>query len=154
MDHNAARYGSIVEGIDAVLANDNLGFLMEGSHADQMVSKHCGQLVQIRRDLGSRHFALAFPLGSPYKDMISRQILTYNENGKLFKLRNKWFHPTCDSSQEPTLVQASRFSKTFDNSDFFGSLLHKQRNFKTIKSTQPFLTKLNNFQMGRSFCCW
>ena len=77
-----------------------LGFLMESGYADQYVSKHCDSLTRIQdKALGNRHYAMAFPKGSPYADAISRQILNYNENGRLSKLRNKWFRHRCRSKR-------------------------------------------------------
>ena len=50
----------------------------------------CDQVTTIGRNLGTQYFALAFPKGFPHTDIISQQILKYNEDGTLFQLKSKW----------------------------------------------------------------
>ena len=46
--------------------------------------------MKIGDDLGTNYYALAFPKGSRYSDIISRQILKYNDDGTLHALKKKW----------------------------------------------------------------
>ena len=46
--------------------------------------------MQIGEDIGTVYYALAFPRGSPYRDVISKQLLKYIDDGTLHKLKQKW----------------------------------------------------------------
>ena len=74
-----------------VLNDGHVGMLMESTHADHYLSQHCSHLTRMGRDLGFRHYAAGFPRGSVYADRVSRQMLAYNEDGRMMKLRHKWF---------------------------------------------------------------
>jgi hypothetical protein len=50
----------------------NLGLVLESSYADFLVAQHC-ELSAVGQ-LGERHYAIAFPKGSIYKDQISHQV--------------------------------------------------------------------------------
>ena len=94
-------YPSMRYGVTQILADKTLGMLMESTHADQFVSQYCPRLTRIKGSLGSRLYALGFPKGSPYVDQVSHQILVYHEEGRLAKLRHKWFgSATCSAKQD------------------------------------------------------
>ena len=94
--NRAGRFKNLAEGVSAIMDDENFGFLVESTEADQLINDMCGELVKIGHGIGDRHFSIAFPHGSPYRDVISNQILTYHESGLLLKLKEKWFKQTCN----------------------------------------------------------
>merc|ERR1719495_2408435 len=97
-NHNLS---SVVEAMEAVAIDPNLGLLVDRRMAEYQMSHHqlCDRLTIMQKDLGlNRHYALALPQGSPYKDTLSNLVLKYNENGVLNHLRKKWFTSETDKA--------------------------------------------------------
>lgn len=85
---------SLQDVVDLVANDRHFGFVIESVQAEGLMRDRCDLMTV--GDLGSRHYALAFPKGSRHRDQISRQILKYNEEGLLYKLKRKWFNHTQD----------------------------------------------------------
>ena len=86
----------------------NQGFVMESVQAEAILKHQC-HLTVAKGDLGSRHYALAFPKGSSLTDKVSKLILEYSENGVLFQLKQKWNEPqNCSQSDLTENVNFSR----------------------------------------------
>ena len=86
----------------------NQGFVMESVQAEAILKHQC-HLTVAKADLGSRHYALAFPKGSTLTDKVSKLILEYSENGVLFQLKQKWNEPqNCSQSDLTENVNFSR----------------------------------------------
>ena len=86
----------------------NQGFVMESVQAEAILKHQC-HLTVAKGDLGSRHYALAFPKGSTLTDKVSKLILEYSENGVLFQLKQKWNEPqNCSQSDLTENVNFSR----------------------------------------------
>jgi hypothetical protein len=82
------KFSSISDAISNLTEIENLGFVIESSYADFLTAQHC-DLASVGQ-FGVRHYALAFPKGSIYRDPISHQILTYLHDGTMESLRQKW----------------------------------------------------------------
>ena len=86
----------------------NQGFVLESVQAEAILKHQC-HLTVAKGDLGSRHYALAFPKGSTLTDKVSKLILEYSENGVLFQLKQKWNEPqNCSQSDLTENVNFSR----------------------------------------------
>ncbi|XP_063955091.1 glutamate receptor ionotropic, kainate 2-like [Lytechinus pictus] len=79
------------EGIDRVLNNKNYAFLMESTMAEYEVSQHCKNLTMIGGLMNSRGYGVGTPLGSRYRDEITKAILKLQEEDVLLELKNKWW---------------------------------------------------------------
>ncbi|XP_071506809.1 glutamate receptor ionotropic, kainate 2-like [Diadema antillarum] len=79
------------EGIDRVLNSKNYAFLMESTMAEYQVSKHCQNLTMIGGLLNSRGYGVGTPLGSRYRDEITKAILQLQEDDILLQLKGKWW---------------------------------------------------------------
>eukprot|EP00057_Strongylocentrotus_purpuratus_P014630 XP_011669104.1 PREDICTED: glutamate receptor ionotropic, kainate 2 isoform X2 [Strongylocentrotus purpuratus] len=79
------------EGIDRVLNNKNYAFLMESTMAEYEVSQHCKNLTIIGGLMNSRGYGVGTPLGSRYRDLITKAILKLQEDDVLLELKNKWW---------------------------------------------------------------
>ena len=72
-------------------------------------------------NLGTKYYGVAFPKGSPYLSTVNKLIAGYNEDGRLAKMRGKWFQGEAakcggPKSQEEAIEEkrAAPFSKFFD----------------------------------------
>ena len=85
----------------------NQGFVMESVQAEAILKHQC-HLTVAEGNMGSRHYALAFPKGSTLTDKVSKLILDYSENGILFQLKQKWNQPQNCSQSELKDINSSR----------------------------------------------
>ena len=98
-DHQINR---VVQGVDAVLQDPNFAFVMESTQAQKVLSERCDLMAV--GNLGDRFTGLTFPKGSPYKDLVSKSIMKYHEDGSLQALRNKWLKPQRDCGDDELFV--------------------------------------------------
>ncbi|XP_072178710.1 glutamate receptor ionotropic, kainate 2-like [Diadema setosum] len=80
------------EGIQRVLNSKNYAFLMESSMAEYVISQHCQNLTVIGGLLNSRGYGIGTPLGSIYRDEVTKVILQLQEDDVLLELKNKWWN--------------------------------------------------------------
>ncbi|KAG1672892.1 Glutamate receptor ionotropic, kainate 2 [Nymphon striatum] len=71
----------------------NYAFLMESTMLDYVVQRDCN-LTQIGGVLDSKGYGIGTPIGSPWTDKISLEILRLQEKGMLENLYNKWWKET------------------------------------------------------------
>jgi len=98
------------EDLESAAANlqTNQGFVIESVQAEAILKHQC-HLTVAKGNLGSRHYALAFPKGSALTDKVSKLILEYSENGILFTLKQKWNQPqNCSHSESIKDINSSR----------------------------------------------
>ena len=98
------------EDLESAAANlqRNQGFVIESVQAEAILKHQC-HLTVAKGNLGSRHYALAFPKGSALTDKVSKLILEYSENGILFTLKQKWNQPqNCSHSESIKDINSSR----------------------------------------------
>ena len=113
------------EDLESAAANlqRNQGFVIESVQAEAILKHQC-HLTVAKGNLGSRHYALAFPKGSALTDKVSKLILEYSENGILFTLKQKWNQPqNCSHSESIKDINSSRalpFCKYFKKVFKFG----------------------------------
>ncbi|CAL1261617.1 unnamed protein product [Larinioides sclopetarius] len=77
------------EGIDRVLKG-NYAFLMESTTIEYYTERNC-DLTQIGSLLDSKGYGIATPIGSPYRALISSEILKLQEEGFLHLLKDRWW---------------------------------------------------------------
>lgn len=111
----SAEITSIKSGAEMVDQDANVGFIIESAQAEQIMAQSFCNLATIG-DLGQRHYALPFPKGSKLQEKVSRQILTYIENGAIYRLKTKWSpSKNCTAAENEaattTLVRAIPYSK-------------------------------------------
>uniref|UniRef100_A0A061QLI4 Glutamate receptor 1 n=1 Tax=Cupiennius salei TaxID=6928 RepID=A0A061QLI4_CUPSA len=68
----------------------NYAFLMESTTIEFNTMRDC-ELTQIGGLLDSKGYGIATPPGSPYRALISSEILKLQEEGVLYVLKEKWF---------------------------------------------------------------
>nr|XP_015925655.2 glutamate receptor ionotropic, kainate 2 isoform X3 [Parasteatoda tepidariorum] len=91
------------EGIERV-KKGNFAFLMESTTIEYYTERDC-ELTQIGTLLDSKGYGIATPPGSPYRALISSEILKLQEEGFLHKLKEKWWKnpSTCkDDDKKPS----------------------------------------------------
>ncbi|XP_052810223.1 glutamate receptor ionotropic, kainate 2-like isoform X2 [Mya arenaria] len=77
------------EGINRVKTSD-YAFITESSTIDYQVQRNC-ELTQVGGLLDSKGYGLAFPKDSPWTDLISREIIYFQETQQIQKLYDKWW---------------------------------------------------------------
>ncbi|KAL4233054.1 hypothetical protein ACF0H5_007740 [Mactra antiquata] len=77
------------EGYSKVLSSD-YAYIGESITLDYQVQRKC-DLTQVGGLLDSKGFGIAFPKDSPWTDLISREIIYFQENQQIQKLYNKWW---------------------------------------------------------------
>lgn len=80
------------EGIERVKQGDYV-FFTQSTTVEYIVHRDC-ELMQLGGLLDSRGFGFAFPLNSPYKEIVNLAIIDLHDNGDLEKLYKKWWHQT------------------------------------------------------------
>ncbi|XP_015599874.1 glutamate receptor ionotropic, kainate 2 isoform X2 [Cephus cinctus] len=89
------------DGVDRVLkSKQKYAFLMESTTILYKIRRNCS-LVQIGGTLDTKGYGIAMPRDSPYRTIISGEILRLQENGILTKLQRLWWEEkhggdTCD----------------------------------------------------------
>ena len=69
------QFSKISEGISALSEIKHLGFVVESSYAEFLTSQHCD--LSFVGHFGNRHYAIAFPKNSLYKESISIQVTIF-----------------------------------------------------------------------------
>lgn len=91
------------QGIERV-KKGNYAFLMESTTIEYYTERDC-DLTQIGGLLDSKGYGIATPPGSPYRSLISSEILRLQEDGVLHMLKEKWWKDAgrCkDDDKKPT----------------------------------------------------
>ncbi|GFX39850.1 glutamate receptor ionotropic, kainate 2 [Trichonephila clavipes] len=91
------------QGIERV-KKGNYAFLMESTTIEYYTERDC-DLTQIGSLLDSKGYGIATPPGSPYRALISSEILRLQEDGVLHMLKEKWWKDAgrCkDDDKKPT----------------------------------------------------
>ena len=152
------------EDLESAAANlqTNQGFVIESVQAEAILKHQC-HLTVAKGNLGSRHYALAFPKGSALTDKVSKLILEYSENGILFTLKQKWNQPqNCSHSESIKDINSSRalpFCKYFKKMFKFGFWVMTRHGSAPRSAVScraapsPIKTKNLQLQMGHS-CCY
>lgn len=78
----------------------NCQFAKVGNLGKLSCIKNCNQKNDGKPSQGTKHYGLAFPRGSPWRDIFSERLVQYEEEGTLQTLRSKWFtQPQCQDSR-------------------------------------------------------
>lgn len=65
-------------------------YLDDGVINNYNARKNC-DLESVEQNFGIKHFSMGFPKGAPYRSDINRALLKLKENGRLDRLRDKYF---------------------------------------------------------------
>ncbi|XP_037042024.1 glutamate receptor ionotropic, kainate 2-like [Bradysia coprophila] len=86
-------------------------FLMESSSIEYIVARNCN-LTQIGGLLDSKGYGIAMPVNSPYRTHVSQIVLKMAEDGKLQKLKTKWWKEidagNCEQEKQDKTEGASK----------------------------------------------
>ncbi|XP_041449331.1 glutamate receptor 1 [Drosophila obscura] len=81
------------EGIRRVrTSKGKYALLVESPKNEYVNAREPCDTMKVGRNLDTKGFGIATPLGSALKDPINLAVLTLKENGELIKLRNKWWY--------------------------------------------------------------
>ncbi|KAH3889063.1 glutamate receptor ionotropic, kainate 2-like isoform X2 [Dreissena polymorpha] len=86
---DAAFVSNSKEGIQRVKTS-NYAYIAESTTIDYQVQRNC-ELTQVGGLLDSKGYGLAFPKDSPWTDLISREVIYFQENQEISKLYTKWW---------------------------------------------------------------
>ncbi|XP_063403152.1 glutamate receptor ionotropic, kainate 2-like [Mytilus trossulus] len=81
--------GSNVEGMGKV-ETGNYAYFAESTYIEYVIARKC-ELMQIGGLLDSKGYGIGLPVGSPYRDAISDEILNLQEQQKIAELKVKWW---------------------------------------------------------------
>uniref|UniRef100_A0A8C4QMV0 Glutamate receptor n=1 Tax=Eptatretus burgeri TaxID=7764 RepID=A0A8C4QMV0_EPTBU len=87
--HPMALINSSDEGTHRVLTTD-YAFLAESTFIEYEIGRNCN-LTQVGGLLDNKGYGIGTPIGSPYRDKMSIAILQLQDEGKLMKLKDKWW---------------------------------------------------------------
>ncbi|XP_055843535.1 glutamate receptor 1-like isoform X1 [Episyrphus balteatus] len=81
------------EGISRVrTSKGKYALLVESPKNEYVNAREPCDTMKVGRNLDTKGFGIATPIGSPLKDPINLAVLSLKENGELIKLRNKWWY--------------------------------------------------------------
>ncbi|VEN59732.1 unnamed protein product [Callosobruchus maculatus] len=81
------------EGIKRVRqSKGKYALLIESPKNDYINEREPCDTMKVGRNLDSKGFGIATPLGSPLRDAINLAVLSLTEDGELTKLKNKWWY--------------------------------------------------------------
>ncbi|XP_037934300.1 glutamate receptor 1-like [Teleopsis dalmanni] len=81
------------EGIRRVrTSKGKYALLVESPKNEYVNARQPCDTMKVGRNLDTKGFGIATPIGSPLKDPINLAVLSLKENGELDKLRNKWWY--------------------------------------------------------------
>uniref|UniRef100_A0A1A9ZC14 Ionotropic glutamate receptor C-terminal domain-containing protein n=1 Tax=Glossina pallidipes TaxID=7398 RepID=A0A1A9ZC14_GLOPL len=81
------------EGIRRVrTSKGKYALLVESPKNEYVNAREPCDTMKVGRNLDTKGFGIATPIGSPLKDPINLAVLSLKENGELIKLRNKWWY--------------------------------------------------------------
>ncbi|KAL5293227.1 GRIA2 family protein [Megaselia abdita] len=81
------------EGIKRVrTSKGKYALLVESPKNEYVNAREPCDTMKVGRNLDTKGFGVATPIGSPLKDPINLAVLSLKENGELLKLRNKWWY--------------------------------------------------------------
>ncbi|KAJ8723326.1 hypothetical protein PYW08_003238 [Mythimna loreyi] len=90
-DHPEYQTTSNDEGLERVKsATENYAFLMESTSIEYMVERNC-DVAQVGGLLDSKGYGIAMKKNSPYRQPMSESILQLQEQGKLTRMKDKWW---------------------------------------------------------------
>ncbi|XP_059057484.1 glutamate receptor ionotropic, kainate 3-like isoform X2 [Achroia grisella] len=79
------------EGLERVKSDEeNYAFLMESTSIEYMVERNC-DVAQVGGLLDSKGYGIAMKKNSPYRQPMSESILQLQEEGKLTRMKDKWW---------------------------------------------------------------
>ncbi|CAH0720015.1 unnamed protein product, partial [Brenthis ino] len=70
--------------------NENYAFLMESTSIEYMVERNC-DVAQVGGLLDSKGYGIAMKKNSPYRQPMSESILQLQEQGKITRMKDKWW---------------------------------------------------------------
>ncbi|XP_067946390.1 glutamate receptor ionotropic, kainate 2-like [Watersipora subatra] len=77
-------------------------YLMESTPLRYQVSKNC-DLMEVGGELDSKGYGIGLPKNSPYRDIISNEILRLSESQVLLRMYNEWWdvsQPKCEQRED------------------------------------------------------
>ncbi|KAH9630498.1 hypothetical protein HF086_000711 [Spodoptera exigua] len=90
-DHPEYQTATNDEGLERVKSDsENYAFLMESTSIEYMVERNC-DVAQVGGLLDSKGYGIAMKKNSPYRQPMSESILQLQEEGKLTRLKDKWW---------------------------------------------------------------
>ncbi|CAG4929973.1 unnamed protein product [Colias eurytheme] len=105
-------------GLERVKSNDeDYAFLMESTSIEYMVERNC-DVAQVGGLLDSKGYGIAMKKNSPYRQPMSESILQLQEQGKITRMKDKWWKEkrgggACALSFKEELMAELRFIFSF-----------------------------------------
>lgn len=83
-------------------------FLDDKVMNEHFAMENCKTVESIDQGFGSKQYSFGFPRGAPYRDDINRALLMLKENGRLDKIKDKWWVSNCTEAEEQeTAIKSS-----------------------------------------------
>lgn len=101
----------------------NYAFLGESMTIEYEVQRDC-QLTQLGHFLQEQNYAIALPLNSPYRSVLSQAILHLRDTGKLTLLKHRWWNETYSSNNSNVTCSTSTFTTMKQCIDNLGSFFY------------------------------
>ncbi|XP_075975529.1 glutamate receptor ionotropic, kainate 2-like [Anticarsia gemmatalis] len=90
-EHKELQTATNDEGLERVKSDsENYAFLMESTSIEYMVERNC-DVAQVGGLLDSKGYGIAMQKNSPYRQPMSESILQLQEEGKLTRMKDKWW---------------------------------------------------------------
>ncbi|XP_018787387.1 PREDICTED: glutamate receptor 1 isoform X1 [Bactrocera latifrons] len=104
------------EGIRRVrTSKGKYALLMESPKNEYVNAREPCDTMKVGRNLDTKGFGIATPIGSPLRDPINLAVLSLKENGELIKLRNKWWYDKTECNLNKDNQDTSRSELSLSN---------------------------------------
>ncbi|XP_036337908.1 glutamate receptor 1-like isoform X2 [Rhagoletis pomonella] len=104
------------EGIRRVrTSKGKYALLMESPKNEYVNAREPCDTMKVGRNLDTKGFGIATPIGSPLRDPINLAVLSLKENGELIKLRNKWWYDKTECNLNKDNQETSRSELSLSN---------------------------------------
>ncbi|XP_030385111.1 glutamate receptor 1 [Scaptodrosophila lebanonensis] len=104
------------EGIRRVrTSKGKYALLVESPKNEYVNAREPCDTMKVGRNLDTKGFGIATPLGSALKDPINLAVLSLKENGELIKLRNKWWYDKTECNPNKDNQEASHNELSLSN---------------------------------------
>nr|CAI5844229.1 unnamed protein product [Callosobruchus analis] len=104
------------EGIKRVRqSKGKYALLIESPKNDYINEREPCDTMKVGRNLDSKGFGIATPLGSPLRDAINLAVLSLTEDGELTKLKNKWWYDRTECVRDKQVSDTSTNELSLSN---------------------------------------
>ncbi|XP_050408953.1 glutamate receptor ionotropic, kainate 2 isoform X2 [Patella vulgata] len=98
-------------------------FIADGVVNEYYAKQHCG-IESVEQHFGHKDYSLGFPRGAPYRDDINRALLELKERGRLDYLKEKWWAPgTNCTDDDSTISRSDKATAELQIDNMFGVFL-------------------------------